>query len=90
MVTSGSYERYFKIDDTIYHHILDTSNGYPCNTGLLSVTILSDSSMVGDALSTTCFTLGLEEGKRLISSLENVDAIFVTDTYAIYDTRTNQ
>lgn len=87
VVTSGSYERYFKVDDTIYHHILNTETGYPCDNGLLSVTILSEKSIDGDALSTACFALGLEEGQKLIESLENIDAIFVTKDYEIIDTR---
>ena len=87
VVTSGSYERYFKLGDTIYHHILNTETGYPCDNGLLSVTILSKESIDGDALSTACFTLGLEEGQKLIESLEDIDAIFVTDDYEIIDTR---
>lgn len=87
VVTSGSYERYFKVDDVIYHHILNTETGYPCDNGLLSVTILSKKSIDGDALSTACFALGLEEGQRLIESLEDIDAIFVTVDYEIIDTR---
>ena len=87
VVTSGSYERYFKVDDTIYHHILNTETGYPCDNGLLSVTILSEKSIDGDALSTACFALGLEEGQKLIESLDDVDAIFVTADYEIIDTR---
>ena len=87
VVTSGSYERYFKIDDTIYHHILNTETGFPCDNGLLSVTILSEKSIDGDVLSTACFALGLEEGQKLIESLEDIDAIFVTQDYEIIDTR---
>lgn len=87
VVTSGSYERYFKLDDVIYHHILNTETGYPCDNGLLSVTILSDKSVDGDALSTACFALGLDEGNKLIESLEDVDAIFVTKEFEIIDTR---
>lgn len=87
VVTSGSYERYFKVNDTIYHHIINTETGYPCDNGLLSVTILSEESIDGDALSTACFALGLDEGRKLIESLEGVDAIFVTDEFEIIDTR---
>ena len=87
VVTSGSYERYFKVNDTIYHHILNTENGYPCDNGLHSVTILSEKSIDGDALGTACFALGLEEGQKLIESLEDIDAIFVTAEYEIVDTR---
>ena len=87
VVTSGSYERYFKVNDTIYHHILNTDTGYPCDNELLSVTILSEKSIDGDALSTSCFALGLEKGQKLIKSLENIDAIFVTKDFEIIDTR---
>ena len=87
VVTSGSYERYFEVDDVKYHHILDTENGYPASTGLLSVTILSEKSIDGDALSTSCFALGLEKGRSLIDSLEGIDAIFITEDYKVIDTR---
>ena len=84
VVSSGVYERYFKKDGKIYHHLLDSATGYPKENNLLSVTILSDSSADGDALSTTCFTLGLEKGMELINRLDNVDAIFVTDDYQLH------
>ena len=87
VVTSGVYERYFKIDEQLYHHILNPDTGMPCANNLLSVTILSPDSTAGDALSTSCFILGLEDGMKLIDSLENVEAIFITDEYEIIDTR---
>ncbi len=83
-VSSGVYERYFYQDDVLYHHILDTASGYPVQNHLLGVTILSDSSTMGDALSTTCFVLGLDDGMELIESLEDVEAIFITDDYALH------
>lgn len=79
VVTSGTYERYFEKDGIIYHHILNPLNGYPVQNGLLSVTILSESSADGDALSTTCFVLGLERGMELIESLDDIEAMFITD-----------
>ena len=83
-VSSGVYERYFYQDDILYHHILDTASGYPVQNHLLGVTILSDSSTMGDALSTTCFVLGPGDGMELIESLEDVEAIFITDDYALH------
>lgn len=85
VVSSGIYERYFEYEDVLYHHILDTRSGYPVNNDLLAVTILSDSSLEGDALSTLCFSLGFEKGKQLIESLNNVEAIFITTDNAIYE-----
>ena len=87
VVSSGVYERYFKTDDALYHHILNSKTGFPYNNGLLGVTILSEKSVDGDALSTSCFALGLEDGMKLIQSLDDVDAIFVTDDYQLHDTR---
>lgn len=86
VVTSGIYERYFSLDDKIYHHILVPSTGYPADNELLSVTILSKESADGDALSTSCLLLGLEKGKELIESKEGVEAIFVTKDYEIIKT----
>lgn len=78
VVTSGDYERYFEKDGVIYHHILDPATGYPVQNDLDQVTIISDRSVDGDALSTTCFAMGLEDGMELIRSLDGVEAIFVT------------
>ncbi|MGN0132789.1 MAG: FAD:protein FMN transferase [Lachnospiraceae bacterium] len=90
VVTSGIYERYFQIDDMIYHHILDPKTGYPVSNDLLSVTIISDSSMEGDALSTTCLMLGLTDAQALINSLDGIEAVFITKDYAIHDSRNQQ
>ncbi len=79
VVSSGIYERYFIQDGKMYHHILDPSTGYPYNNGLVAVTIISGKSVDGDALSTTCFAMGLEKGLEFASSLENVYAVFITE-----------
>ncbi|MCH4190862.1 MAG: FAD:protein FMN transferase [Butyrivibrio sp.] len=79
IVSSGTYERYFEQDGKKYHHILDPSTGYPVENHLLGVTILSKLSVDGDGLSTTCFVLGLDEGMKLIESLPDTEAVFITD-----------
>ncbi len=86
VVTSGTYQRYFEVNGEIYHHILDLSTGYPCNSGLSSVTIISETSIEGDALSTTVFLMGLEDGLAYVESLENVEAIFISDDGTITTT----
>lgn len=84
VVSSGIYERYFTVDGIRYHHILDVSTGYPYENNLLGVTVITDASVDGDALSTTCFSLGLEDGMTLIESLPDTEAIFITDDYELH------
>ncbi len=77
VVTSGINERYFTYEGVDYHHILDPFTGFPADNDLASVTILSDTSAQGDALSTTCLLLGTEKGMELIESLDGVEAFFI-------------
>ncbi len=85
VITSGNYQRYFKVDgdDRIYHHIIDPTTGYPTNNGLDSVTIVSMNGLLGDYLSTSCMLLGEEESKKLIDFAnsafddKNIQAIYV-------------
>ncbi len=84
VVTSGTYERYFELDGVLYHHILDPEDGYPFDNGLTSVTILSSQSVDGDALSTACFTLGLEDGMELVESLDGIEAMFITEDMELH------
>lgn len=79
LVSSGVYERYFYENDMLYHHILDTSTGYPVDNGLWGVTILSDSSMEGDAYSTICMCLGLDKALAMIEETEGIEALFITE-----------
>ena len=84
VVSSGIYERYFEKNGTFYHHILNPDTGYPYNNHLVSVTIISDQSVDGDGLSTSCFALGLEKGMDLINSIPDVHAVFITDDYQLH------
>ena len=56
----------------------------PEDNGLLSVTILSESSADGDILSTACFLLGLKQGMDYIESLPGIEAVFITEDYALH------
>ncbi|MCR4671654.1 MAG: FAD:protein FMN transferase [Lachnospiraceae bacterium] len=83
--TSGDYERYFVQDGVRYHHIVNSLTGFPADSGLMQVTIICEDCALGDALSTACFLLGLDEGISLANKY-NVGAIFVdTDKNVWYN-----
>lgn len=84
IVTSGNYERYFEKDGEIYHHILNPETGYPADTNLLSVSIISENSFDADALSTSVYILGLEKGMQFIEDMEDVEVMFITDELDVY------
>ena len=85
VVSSGIYERCFEQDGILYHHLLNPKTGYPYDNGLIAVTIISDKSVDGDALSTTCFALGLEDGLKFAEK-KGVQAVFITEDYELHYT----
>lgn len=84
--TSGSYERRFEENGKNYHHILDPETGYPVDNGLVSVTVISDSGLLSDALSTACFVLGTKKGMALAQEY-GCEAVFITENKQIYTTK---
>ena len=86
VVTSGTYERYIPADIKLYHHILDTKTGYACDSDLSSVTIIADSSIDADALSTISILLGLNKATQLIENTPDTEAIFIDETGKLHYT----
>lgn len=84
LVTSGPYERFLEVDGVKYHHILDTTTGYPVDTELTSASIIAKESFISDALSTAVYSLGLKKGLALINSIDNVEALFIDSNKNIY------
>ena len=72
IITSGGYERYFEQDGHIYHHILDSSTGYPSESDLISATVVSEDGTLADALSTSIFVMGLEKASEYWRSRSDV------------------
>ena len=74
--TSGDYERYVEVDGIRYHHIIDPDTGYPADSGVTSVTVLTKDGFLSDALSTACFILGKDAGMKLAESY-GAEVLFV-------------
>ncbi len=83
IVTSGDYEKYFLEDNKRYHHIIDPRTGYPSDSGIISATVVSNSSMEADALSTAVFVSGLDYGMELIYKM-NVNGVIITKDKKVY------
>ncbi len=98
VVTSGGYERYFERDGKRYHHIIDPATGYPAESGLISVTVVSSDGTLADGLSTACYVLGLDDSIALWQkygsggtvegrTIATFDLIMMTDTGDVYVTQ---
>lgn len=77
VVTSGSYQRYYTVDGARYHHIIDPETRFPA-AYFSSVSVVCDHSAYGDALSTALFCMPLEDGRALIESLPDTEALWIT------------
>ncbi len=75
--TSGDYARFFIKDGVRYHHILDPATGQPARL-CRSVTIVSDSPVLADAIAKGVFILGPEKGMALVERLPKLGAVIVT------------
>ena len=81
--TSGDYERYFIVDGKRVHHILDPATGRP-SEGSWSATVIGPDAMTTDALSTTIFILGANEGLALVEKLDGFDAILIDSSGKVH------
>ncbi len=78
VVTSGNYEKNVTFNGRTYTHIIDPRTGYP-SSGIVSVSVLSSSAELADALATSIFVMGKEVGLDLINQLKAVECIIVDD-----------
>ncbi len=80
--TSGNYERVSEFGGEKYHHILSTETGYPVENDLLSVTVVCNSGLLSDALSTACYCLGYEKSLELLEEYD-AEAVFIFDSKTV-------
>lgn len=84
VITSGAYERNFEQDGVVYHHIIDPRTGYPAESGLSSVTIVSDDGTLADGLSTALYIMGKEAAVEFWrSNRDDFDMVLLADDGAV-------
>lgn len=87
VITSGTYQRYFEQDGVTYHHIIDPRTGYPADSGLTSVSIISKDGTLADAMSTSLFIMGAEKaGEFWKEHRDEFDAIMMDEDGTVYVT----
>ena len=89
VITSGGYERFFEDPETgkIYRHILDPRTGYPAQSGLSSVSIITNDGALGDGLSTALYIMGLEQATEYWRShADSFEAILISGDGTLYAT----
>jgi thiamine biosynthesis lipoprotein len=74
--TSGSYEKFFRLNGHVYCHIMDPRIGKPVE-GMLQTTVIAPSAMDSDALSTSTFVLGPFRAKPLLRTMAGTAALWV-------------
>lgn len=78
VVTSGIYERQLTDNNEDYHHILNPKTGYPIDTDVVSLTIISDQSIDGEIWTGRLFGRPVAEIIRTVNSLSGIEAIVIT------------
>lgn len=87
IVTSGKYERNFTKNNIIYHHILSPKNGYPIDTDMASITIISDKSVDGEIWTSKLFAKSYEEIDKELMKYNDLEAIIIYDDNTIKYTK---
>lgn len=79
VATSGDYRIYFESDGQRFSHIIDPDTGKPINHNLVSVTVINESSMTADGLSTALMVMGTEQGYKFAQE-NDLAALFISKT----------
>ena len=78
VVTSGIYERTFNYNGKTYHHIFNSQTGYPVETDLASISIVSKNSLDGEIWTTQLYGASAQYAISAINKIPNIEGMIVT------------
>lgn len=78
VATSGDHRRYFEHEGRRYGHTIDPRSGLPVRNGVVAVTVVAETCMEADALSTALYVLGEDDGLRFAEQ-RGIAALYVVD-----------
>ena len=87
IATSGNYERYFDKDGKRYCHMIDPKTGYPVDNDLSSLTVISDSGVKSDCLSTALYVMGREKALAYQKAHPDIDLVLLTKNKEVIITK---
>jgi thiamine biosynthesis lipoprotein len=83
VATSGNYEKFVIIGGKKYSHTIDPKTGFPVS-GIKSVTIISQSAELADAMTTPVMVMGIKAGLHMINQLKQLACIIIDDNNIVY------
>lgn len=83
IATSGDYEQFFMFNNERYSHTINPVNGKPCKF-IKSVSVISPSAELSDALATAVYVQGIENGLFLINQLPGTHALIVDELNKVH------
>ena len=78
VATSGDYEQFFMHEGVRYSHNINPITGFPVK-GIKSVSVISQSAELSDALATAVYVMGIDVGLHLVNQLPHVHSIIIDD-----------
>lgn len=83
VATSGDYRNYFIRDGIRYSHIISPRSGYPIQSNVVSVSVVSKKCLAADALATALMVMDIEDGINLVESLDGFDSFYILDDSSV-------
>jgi FAD:protein FMN transferase len=86
VATSGNYEKFIMVDGKKYSHTINPRTGLPV-TGIKSVTIITTSAEIADAMATPVMIMGINTGLDMINQMKNIEAVIIDDDNNLYTSK---